>query len=67
MRRDFDIVGVLALAVVTGLGGGVIRDVLLNQVPVFLEKPSYAASALAAGALAFFFAPLLGRGGGSCS
>jgi uncharacterized membrane protein YeiH len=61
VRRDFDVVGVLALALVTGLGGGIIRDVLLNQVPVFLEKPSYPAAALAAGALAFFFAPLLGR------
>jgi uncharacterized membrane protein YeiH len=61
VRRDFDVVGVLALALVTGLGGGVIRDVLLNQVPVFLDKPSYPAAALGAGGLAFFFAPLVGR------
>jgi uncharacterized membrane protein YeiH len=61
VRRDFDVVGVLALALVTGLGGGVIRDVLLNQVPVFLHKPSYPAAAIAAAALAFYFAPNLTR------
>jgi|SRR5215216_2573091 len=30
VRRAFDVVGVLALALVTGLGGGVIGDVLLR-------------------------------------
>ncbi|RLV54768.1 trimeric intracellular cation channel family protein [Aeromicrobium phragmitis] len=32
-RRDFDIVGLLVLAMMTGLGGGVIRDVLLGVAP----------------------------------
>ncbi len=32
-RRDFDIIGLLALAMLTGLGGGVIRDVLLGVAP----------------------------------
>ena len=61
VRRDFDVVGVLALALVTGLGGGVIRDVLLNQVPVFLHEATYEAAALAAGGLAVYFAPNLTR------
>jgi uncharacterized membrane protein YeiH len=33
LRRDMDIVGVLALGVVTGFGGGVIRDVLIDDLP----------------------------------
>jgi len=34
------------LGVVTAVGGGVIRDVLLNRVPVILEREIYASAAL---------------------
>lgn len=33
LRRDMDIVGVFALGVVTGFGGGVVRDVLIDDLP----------------------------------
>src|SRR5690606_28663249 len=33
VRKGFDLVGVLALSVVTALGGGAIRDVLLGATP----------------------------------
>ena len=33
VRRDFDIVGLVVLAMMTGLGGGVLRDVLLGVNP----------------------------------
>lgn len=33
VRRGFDVVGILALATATGLGGGMTRDVLLGDVP----------------------------------
>jgi uncharacterized membrane protein YeiH len=32
-RRGFDVVGIAALAIATGLGGGMIRDVLLGDTP----------------------------------
>lgn len=32
-RRDFDAVGLIVLAVMTGLGGGILRDVLLGVTP----------------------------------
>lgn len=32
-RKRFDVVGVLVLATATGLGGGVVRDVLLGDLP----------------------------------
>ena len=34
-RRDFDLIGVAALAMVTATGGGTIRDVLLDRHPIF--------------------------------
>ena len=41
VRNHFDLAGVLALAMVTGFGGGVIRDVLLNQRPVAFQQNAY--------------------------
>lgn len=49
-RKDFDLVGMLALAFVTGLAGGMVRDVLVGDVPplamdrqVYLVVPVLAA------------------------
>jgi uncharacterized membrane protein YeiH len=36
VRKGLDLVGVLVLAAVTGLGGGVIRDLMIGAVPVAL-------------------------------
>lgn len=41
-RKGLDWVGVVALAVVTSLGGGTIRDILLNRKAIFwIEDPAY--------------------------
>ena len=45
-----------ALAMVTGFGGGVIRDVLLNQRPVAFQQNAYMITAIAAALAGFFFA-----------
>ena len=37
------------MGVLTGIGGGILRDVLVNQTPTVLEADIYAVSALAAG------------------
>ena len=34
VRKNLDLVGVLVLAAVTGLGGGVVRDLMIGAVPV---------------------------------
>ena len=52
----FDIVGVTALAFLTGLGGGIIRDLLLGQVPVAIRGNNYVIAAVAAAGVGFFFA-----------
>ena len=41
-RRRLDLIGVVVLAAVTAIGGGTIRDVLLDRHPIFwLIDPSY--------------------------
>ncbi len=39
------------LGMVTGIGGGIVRDILVNEVPFVLRRDLYAVAALAAGAL----------------
>ena len=39
--RNFTVVGILLIAVVGGIGGGVTRDVLLNDLPSALTNPWY--------------------------
>ena len=52
--RRFDIVGFITLAIISGLGGGMLRDVLLNSgFPVALTDPWYLIGALVAAAIAY--------------
>ncbi len=56
-RRGFDVIGVLGLAAATGVGGLLLRDVLLQKgTPVVLTDPRYLLSAAFAALLGFFFA-----------
>lgn len=51
-RLRFDLVGLLVLATVTGLGGGIVRDTLLGQLPpVALRDQLYLAVPIVATAL----------------
>jgi uncharacterized membrane protein YeiH len=60
--KGFDAVGVVTLAIVTGLGGGFIRDVILGHTPpVALATPSFLLAALLAGAVTFFLARSIAR------
>ena len=60
VSRRFDAFGVLFLASCAALGGGVARDVLLDVPPVALQT-RYLVVPLVAGALVFFFSPLVER------
>jgi uncharacterized membrane protein YeiH len=55
VKLRFDLVGVLTLAVISGLGGGIIRDVLLNTDVYALQNPRLLAAALGAALVVFFF------------
>lgn len=53
-RRNFDIVGSLLLGSLAGLGGGVARDLIINQgVPLAFTKPIYLLPPLLAAVLVF--------------
>ena len=62
VRKDLDVFGVLVLAGATGLGGGFLRDVLIGATPpAALADWRYLLVPVAAGLLAFFHHPALGR------
>lgn len=62
VRREFDVVGIVMLAVLTAIGGGVLRDVLLGDTPpaAFIEWQYFAAPVVAA-AVTFAFHPTIER------
>jgi uncharacterized membrane protein YeiH len=62
VRKQFDIFGVLVLAGTTGLGGGFLRDVLIDATPpAALADWRYLLVPVAAGLLTFVFHPAFGR------
>src|SRR4051812_1934937 len=61
-REGFAVSGVLLLAVSGGLGGGLIRDVLLGDgPPVALTNPAYLPTVAITAAVTFFFSGWLSR------
>ena len=62
VRLKFDLVGTMTLAVVSGLGGGIIRDVLLQKYGIYaLENPRLLVAAIVAALVVFFFFSLADR------
>lgn len=62
VRKELDVFGVLVLAGTTGLGGGFLRDVLIDATPpAALADWRYLLVPTAAGLLTFFFHPAVGR------
>lgn len=61
-RKRLDPVGFLFLAAVTGIGGGTLRDLMLDRGPVFwVGQPAYLWLTSAAGLAVFFAAPHIER------
>ncbi|MDT9594596.1 trimeric intracellular cation channel family protein [Nocardioides zeae] len=62
VRKELDLFGVLVLAGTTGLGGGFLRDVLIDATPpAALADWRYLLVPIVAGLVAFWFHPTLGR------
>ena len=62
VRREMDVFGVLVLAGTTGLGGGFLRDVLIDATPpAALADWRYLLVPVAAGLITFVFHPAVGR------
>jgi uncharacterized membrane protein YeiH len=60
-RKHIDIVGSLLLASLVGLGGGVIRDIILAVVPAAFTNPAYLVPPVLATALVYFLFPSVQR------
>jgi uncharacterized membrane protein YeiH len=59
-RKQLDLIGFLFFAVITGTGGGTVRDIVLGRVPVFwVLNPTYILICCAAGIVVFFTAHLV--------
>lgn len=57
-RKRMDVVGLILLAAVTGLGGGTVRDVLLGRLPLFwLRAPELLATTTGVAIFVFIAAP----------
>ncbi len=62
VRKGFDIFGIVVLAWVAGLGGGLLRDVLIGAIPpVGIARWEFVATACAAGLLTWAAHPALHR------
>jgi uncharacterized membrane protein YeiH len=62
VRNQLDIVGVVVLATATGLGGGIIRDVVIGAVPPpAVEDWRYLLVPVVAGLVTFWWHPAVGR------
>lgn len=62
VRREFDVFGVLVLAGTTGLGGGFLRDVLIDATPpAALADWRYLVVPVVAGLITFAYHPAVGR------
>jgi uncharacterized membrane protein YeiH len=60
-RKQLDPVGFLFVAAVTGIGGGTLRDVLLDRPVFWVHQPIYLWVTSAAAVVTFFVAPHLQR------
>src|SRR5215212_777315 len=54
VRAKFDLFGVIVLAAVVGLAGGITRDLLIGTPPATFRDWRYLAAAAAAGVVCFF-------------
>lgn len=59
VRARYDIFGVVCIAILTGLAGGILRDVLLQNYGIYaFQKPTLIIACAAAGVLVFYFGKL---------
>ena len=58
-RKGMDVMGFMWLAVVTGVGGGTIRDVILGAPVFWVQNPVYVSACLVTAVVMHFIAPLV--------
>jgi uncharacterized membrane protein YeiH len=59
-RKQIDLIGFVFLAIVTGVGGGTLRDLILGDTPVFwVNEPGYLMVSAATAVIVYFTAHLV--------
>lgn len=58
--QDFNFMTFLFVSVITAVGGGVIRDILAQEVPNILKREIYAVASLIGAICLWFLSPLIG-------
>ena len=58
MTLQLNLFGVISLAFVTAVGGGIARDILVNDVPMILRTDLYGSVAILIGGLIYLFGHL---------
>ncbi|MFC5946435.1 trimeric intracellular cation channel family protein, partial [Micromonospora harpali] len=61
VRRRLDVVGMAVLAEMTALGGGILRDLILNVRPAAFSSVGYVLVPVAATVIVFFWHPQVER------
>ncbi|MGW8955826.1 trimeric intracellular cation channel family protein [Streptomyces sp. NPDC055709] len=66
VRMRFDVFGIMALAEITALGGGIFRDLVIGDIPpAAFRDVGYFVTPIIAGTLVFFLHPAINRIGGA--
>ena len=55
LKSEFNIFGVVFLSFVTAVGGGMLRDVLINEIPFILNRSFYASISIILAIVLYFF------------
>lgn len=63
VKYELDFFGVMVLSIATGVGGGIIRDVILGQTPpTVFQHEEYFLVCITAGIMVFLWAPKIAKG-----
>ena len=61
IELDYNLLSFLFVCVISGVGGGILRDLFASEPPVVLHKEIYATAALLGALALWFLYPLIGR------
>jgi uncharacterized membrane protein YeiH len=59
--RNYTVVGILLMALLGGIGGGITRDLLVNEIPAAITNPAYITLCIGFGILGYFLAYASGQ------
>ncbi len=66
LELGYNFLSFLFVCLITGVGGGLLRDIIAREIPVVLKKEIYATAAILGGILLWFLDPLIGRQLSAC-